>query len=101
LGSIVIDQTNVFDHKIVDFPLVVDAVEFVVDGQLLVLICDDLGVHFRVVFVLNLARIEDVLARVGLDSVRVSSSQQPGENLDEFSLFLGAAAPPVSAWLFQ
>lgn len=35
MGSVVVDQTNVFDHKVVDFPLVVDVVEFVVDGQFL------------------------------------------------------------------
>jgi len=32
LGSVIVDQTNVFDHQVVHFPLVVYAMKFVIDG---------------------------------------------------------------------
>ena len=95
LGPVVVDHANVFDHKVVDFPLFVDAVEFVVDGQFLAVVCDDLCVHYRIVCVLDLTRVEDGLTGIVFNILRVRSAQQPGENLYEFPLFRGGAASPV------
>ena len=76
LGPVVVDQTNVFDHKVVDFPFFADAVELVVDGQFLAAIVrDDPGVDFREVRFFDLARVEHVLTAIGFDSVRVKPAQ--------------------------
>jgi hypothetical protein len=60
LRAVVVDHADVFDHKVVDFPFLVDAVEFVVDGQFFALICDDLGIDFGILLVLDLTRVRMV-----------------------------------------
>ena len=48
-----------------------------------------------IVVVFELTGVEDILTGIGFNAVGVRSSQQPGENLYEFLLFLGGAASPV------
>ena len=96
LGSVVVDYADVFDDQVVNFPLLVDAVEFVIDGHGRSLLGNELGVHFRIVLVFFLPRVNDILTGIGFNVIGIRSPHERGEDSDEFPLFLRAPAGPMS-----
>jgi hypothetical protein len=71
LGSVVVDQADIVNDDVVDFPVFIHQVEFVIDGQLLVLASKDVGIDLRIIRVRDLACINDFVIAQAFNSAKV------------------------------
>lgn len=97
LVAIIVDETDILDHDVVNFPALLSLVEFVIDGKLLSLFRQDLAVDFGVLLVLTLTCVNKLFVVKSFDSFDVRPLQQVREGFGEFTLLFRRAPPPVRA----
>jgi hypothetical protein len=91
LGAVVVDQADIVDDDVVDSPIFLHKVHFVVDGQIFRAVGDEPRFHHSLVRVARFACIRDDRIFIGSDAADVGSRQSACQQVGEFlSLFVTA-----------
>src|SRR6185369_4343618 len=89
-------QADIVDDDIVDFPLPVDAVQAIIDGEIFAGAVDDFGIDLRLVLIDAFAHKNNLLAAVGLERAHVRAFDKRGEHRDELVFATVQVLPAVA-----